>query len=48
MMTVMVPDLLEATDEIRELCVFVARDLHEVRQAITTASLAPRSPSALD
>jgi HAD superfamily hydrolase (TIGR01509 family) len=34
MMTVMVPDLLEPTDEIRELCSFVARDLHEVRGLI--------------
>jgi HAD superfamily hydrolase (TIGR01509 family) len=34
MMTVMVPDLLEATDEIRTLCVGIARDLHEVRHAI--------------
>jgi len=31
MMTVMVPDLLEPTDEIRGLCTFVAGDLHEVR-----------------
>jgi HAD superfamily hydrolase (TIGR01509 family) len=31
MMTVMVPDLLEATDEISALCVTVARTLHEVR-----------------
>jgi HAD superfamily hydrolase (TIGR01509 family) len=30
MMTVMVPDLLEPTDEIRALCTFVARELHEV------------------
>src|SRR5260370_29539531 len=34
MMTVMVPDLLEPTDEIRALCTFVARDLHEVRGLI--------------
>lgn len=34
MMTVMVPDLLEPTDEIRRLCVFVASDLHEVRRVI--------------
>jgi len=34
MMTVMVPDLLEPTDEIRRLCAFVARDLHEVRRVI--------------
>lgn len=32
MMTVMVPDLLEATEEMRELCVRVAGDLHEVRR----------------
>ncbi len=31
MMTVMVPDLLEATDEMSGLCVGIARDLHEVR-----------------
>lgn len=31
MMTVMVPDLLEATEEIQALCVLIARDLHEVR-----------------
>ncbi|MET0293522.1 MAG: HAD family phosphatase [Phenylobacterium sp.] len=30
MMTVMVPDLLEATDEMHSLCVRIARDLHEV------------------
>jgi hypothetical protein len=34
LMTIMVPDLLEATDEIRELCAFVVRDLHEVRRLI--------------
>lgn len=39
MMTVMVPDLVEPTDEIRSLCCFVACDLHEVRQKVfqTTA-----------
>jgi HAD superfamily hydrolase (TIGR01509 family) len=31
MQTVMVPDLLPATEEIRLLCTFVARDLHDVR-----------------
>ena len=30
MMTVMVPDLLAATDEMHRLCVLIARDLHEV------------------
>ncbi len=31
MMTVMVPDLLEPTEEVRRLCLRIARDLHEVR-----------------
>lgn len=31
MMTIMVPDLLEATDEMRSLCVAVAETLHEAR-----------------
>lgn len=31
MLTVMVPDLLAATDEMHRLCVLIARDLHEVR-----------------
>jgi HAD superfamily hydrolase (TIGR01509 family) len=30
MMTVMVPDMLDPTDEMRTLCVRIARDLHEV------------------
>lgn len=34
MMTVMVPDLLEPTDEMRRLAVGIARDLNEVRKAI--------------
>jgi beta-phosphoglucomutase-like phosphatase (HAD superfamily) len=34
MMTIMVPDLLEPTDEIRGLCACVVRDLHEVRSLI--------------
>lgn len=34
MMTVMVPDLLEATDEIAALCVGVTADLHEVRRVL--------------
>ena len=31
MMTIMVPDLLDPTEEMRTLCVRIARDLHEVR-----------------
>jgi HAD superfamily hydrolase (TIGR01509 family) len=34
MMTVMVPDLLEPTTEIRGLCVHVAADLHEVHRLV--------------
>jgi hypothetical protein len=34
MMTIMVPDMLEATDEIRSLCTFVVRDLHAVRALV--------------
>ncbi len=37
MMTIMVPDLLEPTNEIEELCAFVVRDLHEVRRLILAA-----------
>lgn len=38
MMTVMVPDLLEATPEIRALCLLVARDLHEVRELVLASA----------
>jgi HAD superfamily hydrolase (TIGR01509 family) len=31
MMTVMVPDLLDPTEEMHSLCIRIARDLHEVR-----------------
>jgi HAD superfamily hydrolase (TIGR01509 family) len=34
MMTVMVPDLLEPTEELRALCVLVVRDLHQVRDLV--------------
>jgi len=34
MMTIMVPDLLHATEEITALCVRIAQDLHEVRGLI--------------
>jgi HAD superfamily hydrolase (TIGR01509 family) len=39
MMTVMVPDLLEPTDEIRGLCAFVARDRHEMRHLLLVAEV---------
>lgn len=37
MMTIMVPDKLEANDEMRGLCVHVAVDLHEVARLIDAA-----------
>jgi len=39
MTTVMVPDLLQPTDEIRRLCAHVAADLHEVRGLVFNAFL---------
>lgn len=47
MMTVMVPDLLEVTDEMRTLCSFVAKDLHEVRLMVLGASLESARPARL-
>jgi HAD superfamily hydrolase (TIGR01509 family) len=41
MMTIMVPDLLPATDAIRSLCTHVAADLHEVRDLIAASSHRP-------
>lgn len=38
MMTIMVPDVLEPTDEMRRLCVRIARDLHEVEALIRAMS----------
>jgi HAD superfamily hydrolase (TIGR01509 family) len=34
MMTVMVPDLIAPTDEIRRLCLRIAKNLHEVRELL--------------
>ena len=34
MMTIMVPDMLDPTEEMRTLCVRIARDLHEVRDLL--------------
>lgn len=34
MMTIMVPDLIQPTDEIRGLCLRIAKDLHEVRELL--------------
>lgn len=36
MMTIMVPDLIQPTDDIRSLCLRVARDLHEVHDLLRT------------
>ena len=38
MMTIMVPDLLDATEEMQTLCVRIARDLHEVRELLAAQS----------
>ena len=38
MMTVMVPDLLEATAEMRALCIAIARTLHDVRDMIAASA----------
>ena len=45
MMTVMVPDLLEPTEEIRNLCIGVAPDLLVVRQLILAAKSKRHRPS---
>lgn len=41
MMTIMVPDMLDPTEEMRSLCVRIARDLHEVRELLERQSAAP-------
>ncbi len=38
MMTIMVPDLLHATEEMEGLCVRISRDLHEVRNLLEAQS----------
>jgi HAD superfamily hydrolase (TIGR01509 family) len=38
MMTIMIPDLIPATEEIQGLCTHVVNDLHAVRQLLETAS----------
>jgi HAD superfamily hydrolase (TIGR01509 family) len=45
MMTVMVPDLLEPTDDIFALCILVVRDLLEVRDLILTCTRVAASVS---
>lgn len=37
MMTIMVPDLLDPTEEMHGMCVRIARDLHEVRELLRAA-----------
>lgn len=44
MMTIMVPDLIQPTEEIRALCLRVARDLHEVRELLLTTTSPPDVP----
>jgi beta-phosphoglucomutase-like phosphatase (HAD superfamily) len=43
MMTVMVPDLLPASEDIRGLCVAVITDLHGVRQLLLDTDVDPRA-----
>jgi len=38
-MTVMVPDLLDPTEEMHRLCVRIACDLHEVRTLLVQAGM---------
>lgn len=38
MMTIMVPDLLDPTEEMHGLCIRIARDLHEVQELLRTQS----------
>jgi HAD superfamily hydrolase (TIGR01509 family) len=38
MMTIMVPDILGPTEEMHELCIRIARDLHEVRELLESQS----------
>ena len=45
MMTVMVPDLLDPTEEIRTLCVRIAESLHEVRVLIEAQAGPPPAPT---
>ncbi len=40
MMTIMVPDLLDPTEEMRSLCVRIANSLHEVREMLTAQEAA--------
>jgi HAD superfamily hydrolase (TIGR01509 family) len=39
MMTIMVPDLLDPTEEMQSLCVRIAHDLHEVRELLEAQSV---------
>ena len=38
MMTIMVPDLIQPSEEIRRRCIRVARDLHEVRELLAASA----------
>jgi HAD superfamily hydrolase (TIGR01509 family) len=39
MMTVMVPDMLDPTEEMESLCIRIARDLHEVRELLAAQAI---------
>ena len=44
MMTIMVPDLLDPTEEMREKCVAILQSLHEVGEALEQSGAAPPTP----
>jgi beta-phosphoglucomutase-like phosphatase (HAD superfamily) len=44
MMTIMVPDLLDPTEEMEGLCIRIARDLHEVEALIRASRSPPPRP----
>jgi HAD superfamily hydrolase (TIGR01509 family) len=46
MMTVMVPDVLEATEEMHRVCVGVVEDLHKVRISLSKAGVCAAASSA--
>ena len=41
MMTVMVPDLVPPTEDIRSLCIAIAADLHGVRELLLNGGVEP-------
>jgi HAD superfamily hydrolase (TIGR01509 family) len=46
MMTIMVPDLIQPTDDVRSLCLRVARDLHEVHELLRASNRLRNTPES--